>query len=156
MMEKHNRWHEDTAKVINSYKDSLSKKEAKKYKLDLLLRIAGRVDHFSAECGQCQLFQQEITTLTQDLGNLVQMHDKAKRQSYLKKINNTVKHLQNHHKLITPGHNIGVWISLGTGIGVAIGAGMGNIAAGVPIGIAIGVVVGSYLDKKAKKEGRVI
>ena len=155
-MEVYSNWYDKVVKEINLRKDSLSKKEAKKYKLDLLLRIAGRVDHFSAECGQCQLFQQEITTLTQDLGNLVQMPDKAKRQSYLKTINNTVKHLQNHHKLITPGHNIGVWISLGTGIGVAIGAGMGNIAAGIPIGIAIGVAIGSYLDKKAKKEGRVI
>jgi len=156
MMEVYSNWYDKVVKEINLHKDSLSKKEAKKYKLDLLLRVAGRVDHFSAECGQCQLFQQEITTLTQDLGNLVQMPDKAKRQSYLKTINNTVKHLQNHHKLITPGHNIGVWISLGTGIGVAIGAGMGNIAAGIPIGIAIGVAIGSYLDKKAKKEGRVI
>ncbi|GAI67229.1 unnamed protein product, partial [marine sediment metagenome] len=41
-------------KEINSYKDRLSQKEQKKYKLDLLLRLAKRVDDFSTLCGECQ------------------------------------------------------------------------------------------------------
>ena len=155
-MEVHNRWYEDTAKIINSYQYSLSKKEQKRYKLDLLLRVARRVADFSDECGQCQLFQPEITTLTQDLGSLVQMPDKARRKIYLKTINHIIKHLQSEHKLVTQGHNVGLWTAIGSGIGVALGAGMDNVGGGIPIGIAIGVAIGIALDAKAKKEDRVI
>jgi hypothetical protein len=155
-MEVHNRWYDDIAKIINSYQDSLTKKEQKKYKLDLLLRVARRIADFSPECGQCQLFQQEITTLTQDLGNLIQMPDKARRKSYLKTINHVVKHLQSQHKLVTQGHHVGLWVAIGTAIGVALGAGMENVGAGIPIGTAIGVAVGMALDAKAKKEDKVI
>jgi len=154
-MEVHSRWYEDTARVINSYKDTLSQKEAKKYKLDLLLRVSGRVDQFSEECGRCQIFQQEITQLLQNLGNL-SLLSKGTRQSYGRAIKNMVKHLQQDHKLITRGHYVGLGSALGTGIGVAIGAAMGNVGGGIPIGLAIGVAIGLYLDSKAKKEGRVI
>jgi len=155
-MEVHNAWYDKISKEISLHQDNLSKKEAKKYKLDLLLRVAKRVADFSPECGGCQLFQQEITTFTQDLGNLVQMTDKRKRQSYLKTINKTVKHLQSEHKLITKGQNFGLWIAIGSGIGVALGAGMDNVAGGIPIGIGIGTAIGIALDAKAKKEDRVI
>ena len=155
-MEVHNAWYDKINKEIGLHQDNLSKKEAKKYKLDLLLRVAKRVADFSPECGGCQLSQQEITTLTQDLGNLVQMPDKRKRQSYLKKINKTVKHLQSEHKLITRGQNIGLWVAIGSGIGVALGAGMDNVGGGIPIGIGIGTAIGIALDAKAKKEDRVI
>ena len=155
-MEVHNRWYEDTAGVIKSYQDTLPKKEQKKYKLDLLLRVARRVADFSDECGQCQLFQPDITTLAQDLGNLVRMPDKARRKHHLKAINKIVKHLQSQHKLITQGHHVGLWIAIGSGIGVALGAGMDNVGGGIPIGVAIGVAIGLALDAKAKKEDRVI
>ena len=154
-MEVHSRWYDDTAKTINSYRDTLTEKEAKKYKLDFLLRVAGRVDQFSEECGRCQIFQQEITQLLQDLGNL-SLLSKGARQSYGRAIKNMVKHLQHDHKLITAGHYVGLGTSIGTGLGVAIGAAMGNVGGGIPIGMAIGVAIGIYLDSKAKKEGRVI
>ena len=152
----HNGWYEKITGEIALHRQNLSKREAKKYKLDLLLRVARRVADFSPECGHCQLFQPEITTLTQDLGNLIQMPDKAGRKRYRKKITHMVKHLQSEHKLITQGHHVGLWISIGTAIGVAIGAGMGNVGGGIPIGLAIGTAVGIALDAKAKKEDRVI
>ena len=155
-MEVHNAWYDKTTGEITLHQETLSKKDTKKYKLDLLLRVTKRIADFSVECGHCQMFQQEITTLIQDLGNLVQMPDKGGRKKYRKKINNIVKHLQSEHKLITQGQNLGLWISIGTAIGVAIGAGMGNVGGGIPIGLAIGTAVGIALDAKAKKEDRVI
>ncbi len=155
-MELQNAWYDKIAGEIALHQQNLSKKEVKKYKLDLLQRVAKRLAEFSDECGQCQLFQPEITTLVQDLGNLVQMPDKQRRKNYRKKINNIVKHLQSEHKLITQGQNVGLWISIGTAIGVAIGAGMGSLGGGIPIGIGIGTAIGIALDAKAKKEGRVI
>ena len=72
-MEAHSDWYNRTDKEIGLHRDNLSNKDYKKYKLDLLLRIARRVEDFSSICGECQLFQQEITKLTQDLGYLLQM-----------------------------------------------------------------------------------
>ena len=80
-MEVHNRWHGDITKVINSYRDTLSKPDQKKYKLDFLLRLTGRIAEFSAYCGECQLLQQEISTLTQNLSNLVYLPKPAAQSS---------------------------------------------------------------------------
>ena len=154
-MEVHSKWYDGIAKEINLHKDILSQKDQKKYKLDLLLRVAKKVDSFSSSCGQCQVFQPDITQLTQDLGYLAQW-PKEKRKSYFKTISNIVKHLQKQHKLVTEGHYIGIGMAIGVGIGTAIGAVLDNPGAGTGIGTAIGLAIGAYLDKKAKKEGRVI
>lgn len=136
----------------------MSNKESKKYKLDLLLRIARRVDDFSPECGNCQLFQQEITKLVQDLGFMLQAPNPNKegRKRYSRAINNIVKHLQKEHHLVSDGQNMGIWMAIGVGIGTALGAALKNPAIGTALGVAIGLAVGSYMDKKAKKEGKVI
>ncbi len=155
-MEAHSDWYNRTVKEIGSYKDTLSAKDYKKYKLDLLLRIARRVEDFSSICGQCQLFQQEITGLTKEPSLLIQIPNKENSKSYFKVINNIVKHLQKQHKLVREGQNKGKWIGVSLGIGTALGAVLGNAGIGVAIGVAIGIAIGSYMDKKAKEEGRVI
>ena len=112
-MEVHSDWYSRIVKEIGSYQDTLSKKEFKKYKLDLLLRIAGRVDSFSTICGECQLFQPEITSRVQGLGNLVQMPTKEERKSYFKMIGDITKHLQKQHKLVTKGQYIRIGLAIG-------------------------------------------
>lgn len=162
-MENHNDWYIDIVKEICRHKDKLSKRDYKKYKLDLLLRMAKRVASFSADCVECKNFQGEITKLAEDLGNLVQA-SKEERQSYFKIINSILKHLQKHHRMITEGENLAIWIAIGTaigsGMGITYGVGSDNIGMGLPIGagigIAIGSAIGSYMDAIAKKEGKVI
>jgi len=85
-MEARSDWYNRTATEINLHQDTVNKKDSKKYKLDLLLRVANRVDDFSSYCGKCQMFQQEVTTLIQDLGNLIQLPDKERRKSHIKEI----------------------------------------------------------------------
>ncbi len=155
-MEAHSDWYNRTEREINSYKDTLSKKDYKKYKLDLLLRIAGRVDGFSSVCGECQMFQSEITGLVQNLANLLQMPNKESRKSYFKTINGITKHLQKQHKLATEGQYMGIAMIISGGAGTALGTALDNSGIGTAIGIAIGLGVGRYLDDKAKKEGRII
>jgi hypothetical protein len=155
-MEIQNRWYEEITRKLDPYKSSLSKKEQKKFQLDLLTRVTRRVAEFNEECGECQLFQQEITAYVNELGNMVYLADNVRRKKYAKRLKQTVRHLKSEHKLVPKGHYVGIWISIGTGIGVAIGAGMDNVGAGIPIGIGIGVAVGMMLDAKAKKEDRVI
>jgi hypothetical protein len=149
-------WYDGIAKQINQLKDTLSEKDYKKYKLNLLLCIAERIDEFSPECGQCQIFQQDISTLTQNVGNAIQLADKDKRKAHLKTINRIIGHLRKQHKLVTNGYYMGIGVAIGTALGVALGAVWDGIGYGIPIGVGIGTAIGAALDAKAKKEGRVI
>ncbi len=156
-METHSDWYGRIAKEIGLYNNTLGKKDFKKYKLELLSRVARRVDDFSATCGECQIFKQDITSLLQEIGYVVGMAmSREKRKSYFKTLNKIIKHLQKQHKLVREGYYIGIWIAIGTGIGVAIGAATDNVGIGTPIGVGIGVAIGAGLDAKAKKDGRVI
>ena len=56
-MENYNDWYIDIVKEIGRHKDKFSKRDYKKYKLGLLLRMAKRVANFSAYCVECQNFQ---------------------------------------------------------------------------------------------------
>jgi len=149
-------WYDGIAKQINQLKVTLSEKDYKKYKLKMLLCVAERIAEFSPECGQCQIFQQDISTLTQDVGNTIQLADKEKRKAHLKTINRMIGHLRKQHNLVTNGYYMGIGMVFGSAIGVALGAAMDNFGSGTPIGIGIGVAIGAALDAKAKKEGRVI
>ena len=158
-MEAHSVWYDKIVKEINLHKDSLSQKDAKKYKLDLLLRVARRVDDFYSYCGECQLFRQEVTMLAQGLSNLAQMPQPAAkegRRNYNKTLDNIIKHLRKQHKLVTQGYYRGIGMMIGAVVSSAIGAALGNPGIGAAVGIGVGLAIGSYLDKKAEKEGRVI
>ena len=155
-LEAHSAWYEKIASNINSYRTTMSQRDFKKYKLDQLLRIARKVDDFSGYCTQCNELQPEITRLTQNLGNLTQVATQVERKSYLTAIGNMVKHLQKEHKLAAEGQYVGIGMAIGGGIGTALGAFLDNAGIGTAIGIAIGLAVGTYLDRKAKREGKVI
>ena len=158
-VESRSRWYQDIEREIGRHKDWLSQKDYKKYKLDLLLRIAGRVDTFSAACSECQAFQPEIKRLVQDLNNFAQLPKqvaKEERKSYFRRVNDFVKHLQKQHKLVTEGYYMGIGIAIGLAVSAGIGTALGNPGVGTGIGIALGLAIGKYLDNKAKKEGRVI
>ena len=154
-METYNNWLNNTLESIAALKQSLSKKEAKKYKIDFLVRVAQRIADLSKECGECQKFQGEISKLTQDLGGLVQP-SKEEKKKYDRKIKEITSHLQKKHKLYAEGTYVGFGIALGPAIGVAIGSGIGNVGAGIGIGVGIGVAIGSALEAKAKKNGKII
>ncbi len=158
-MEVRSNWYDKITKEVGLHKDNLTQKEYKEYKLDLLLRVAGRVDDFFSVCGQCQLLQPEITRLVGELAYLIQMPKQTLREarkSYHKTLNNIIKHLKKEHKLVTKGYYRGVGMTIGPIIAVAIGAALKNPGIGFGVGLVIGLAIGSYLDKKAEKEGRVI
>ena len=155
-MREHGKWYERIEKEIASSGASLTGKERKKYKLDHLLKVAGRVEEFSPSCGECQLKQQEIEQLVQELVLLLQTPGKQALKSYRKKSDAITKHLQKVHKLVPAGYYKGIWTGTGVAIGTGASTALGNPAIGSGLGIAIGLAVGSYLDKKAEKEGRVL
>jgi len=151
----HSDWYNRVAREIDSHRGRLSQQEQKKYKLDYLLRLAGRVDEFYPMCGKCQIIQQDITQLSRDLWDIALM-PKGWHKGYSKKLNSITSHLQKEHKLVTQGQYAGMWIGIGLAIGAGISAAAGMEGGGVAIGIAIGTAVGFALDRKAKREGRVI
>ena len=155
-MSSQSNWYDGITKQINQLKDTVNEKDYKKYKLRMLLCIAERVAEFSPECGQCQIYKQDISTLTQEVGNTIQLDNKAKRKVHLKTIDNITGHLRKQHKLVTEGYYMGIGMAIGSGIGVFLGAAMDNVGSGMPIGIGIGMAIGSALDAKAKREGRIL
>ncbi len=154
-METSDDWQNDIVKKIGGYKDKFSKKDCKKCKLALLLRVTKKVAGFSPDCGECQHFQEEIKKLTESLCDLVDA-PKEKRKGHLNVINTIIKHFQKRHKLISELQYTALGISMGLAFGSAIGVAMGNVAIGIPIGMCLGLSVGSYMDAKAKKDGKVI
>ena len=154
-MENNNNLYDDIVNEIDMHNGRFAKKDYKKYKLDLLLRIAGRVAGFSVDCLECQNFQIEIKKLTGNLGTLIQA-PKEVRKSYFKTIDNITKHLQEHHKLILEEENLGIWIAIGVTIGIVLGSSLDNIGPGIAIGAAVGAAIGANLDEKAKRDGKVI
>jgi hypothetical protein len=149
-------WHGNIVKQLNELKSTITDKDYKKFKLNLLLCVAQRVAEFSTGCGQCMLHQQDVATVSRDLGNIIQLNDKEGRKAYHKTINKIIGHLQKQHKLVTEGYYMGIFMAIGTGFGVAIGAVTDNVGSGIPIGVGVGVAIGVALDAKAKKEGRIL
>ena len=153
-------WYSRIATEIEQYQTSLGPRGAKKYRLDLLLRVSRRVDEFSSICSECQTFKGEITNLVQELAMQVQMPSRQGLKNYTAAVNRIVEHLKKVHRLVDKGHymgiGIGIGLALGGGIGAALGAVFDNPGIGTGVGVAIGVAIGSYLDKRAREEGRVI
>lgn len=153
-------WYNKIVTEISQYKITLGEKGAKRYKADLLLKIAGRIDEFSDICAECQAYKQEITNLVNNLSMLIQMPSKEGQKSHNKAVNVIAEHLKKVHKLVEKGHYMGIGIGIGMAIGAGLGGALGSIfdnaGIGTGIGIALGVAIGAYLDRKAKEEGRVL
>ncbi|MFH1652344.1 MAG: hypothetical protein ABID87_09645 [Chloroflexota bacterium] len=154
-MPSESRWYQDIARQVGTYRDTLDKKTAGRLKLDLLLRVAGRVDQFSGTCGQCQLYRQEVERLVGEMGNLAQLPGREALHQYRKALDVIVKHLTREHKLVRKGQNMALWIGIGVALGSGLSAALDNPGLS-GMGIALGLAIGAYLDKKAEKEGRVL
>lgn len=159
-MEVGSQWYNKIAAEVGQYQISMDRKEAKRYKLDLLLRVARRVDDFSSMCGDCQTMKQEITGLVQELNLLVQMPSREGIKKYTRTMNKLVEHLKKTHKLVDKGHymgiGIGIGMAIGAGLGGAIGAVLDSPGVGTAVGVGLGIIIGRFLDKKAEREGKVI
>ena len=150
------RWYYDTANQVYQLKNTLSQKDYKKYRLNLFIGVAQRVDELSPACKLCQFSKQNISTLTQNVSNLIQLADKDGMKTHLMTINMVINHLKKQHKLVEEGHYTYLWSPLGTAIGVIIGTSMQYIGIGILVGWIIGTGVGGVLDIKARKGGRTL
>ena len=159
-MEVGTQWYNRIAADISTHQLTLGPKDAKKYRLDQLLRIAKRIDDFSGICAECQAFQAEITRMVHDLGMVSQMPDQDELKKYLQAIERMTEHLKKVHHLVNKGHytgiGIGIGLVLGGSIGTALGAAFDSPGIGTGIGAGVGLLIGALLDKRARDEGKVI
>ena len=159
-MEIGSQWYNRIASDISGYQLTLGPKNARKYRLDQLLRIARRIDDFSGICAECKGYQQEISTLVQGMSMMVQMPDKEATKKYFQVVEKLTGHLKNVHRLVDKGHytgmGIGIGMAIGAGFGTALGAALDNPGIGTGIGAGLGLAIGAFFDKKARDEGKVI
>lgn len=156
-------WFSRVAAEIEQHRYALSPKDFKRYRLDLLMRVARRVDEFAQVCGECQSHREEIMRLLRELALLLQVPGKGNRgalKQYTVAVKTLVEHLKKVHKLVDRHYYMGIGTSIGTGIGAALGGALNQITGyagfGTVIGILLGLAAGWYLDRKAEREGRVI
>ena len=82
-VESHGDWYDGITKQIDLLKETFSPQDYRRYKIDMLRCLAERIDQFSPECGQCQMFQQDMATLVQDVDNITQLpRSKAKTRPH--------------------------------------------------------------------------
>ena len=93
-----NKWYQNTEKEIGSLKEKMPKSDYKLYGVELLLRVAKRVDTLSSNCEYCQSHKGEISSLVTDLENLPKI-TKEEISDYDRMFRNLVRHLEKYHKL---------------------------------------------------------
>lgn len=167
-MELQEDWYSDVAKEIGSIKDRLGKRDQSRYKLNSLLRLAKRVANFSADCKECQHLQGQIIRLTEDLKYLYQMTPR-KYGGYLTTVKNITRHLKQEHRLVEERQYTRRFVSFSTAFGVfliilgyvLLNFGITLLVLSVTLPALVVRVIFSYafglfLDKRAKKKGRLI
>lgn len=130
-------------------------KDQKRLRLDMVLRIARRLDDLSVGCETCPGHRTAIDRLVASLDNFEkwQVED---WKVYYRSFDGIIKHLKTAHHLAEEGEHLALWMAIGAGVGVALGAAFDSIGLGLALGVASGVALGAILDGVAHKQGRVI
>jgi hypothetical protein len=140
---------------IEALKPNLTLKDQKRLRLDLVIRIARRLDSLALGCEACVGQLPVIGRLVDSIknGDQWQLHE---WKAYYRTLDGLVKHLKSAHHLVEEGEHLLMWTGIGVAIGVGIGAAFGQVALGAGLGGALGVAIGSMLDAIAHRQGRVI
>lgn len=138
---------------IAELRERVSKDTAKCLNLKQLEKVGQRLVSFSGDCRDCQAFLFGLGSIVESF--LAQeQKDLQEYKSIMKQI---VSHLEKEHGLISDGHYVGIYTSLGLSFGLIFGlAVFDNVALGLPLGLSVGVAIGAGLDADAKKKGKVL
>jgi len=149
-------------------RQQLSPKEQRQFRLEMLPRLARRVDSFSNECYQCQHLKNELSRISQ----LLMCHpglNHEERKQYLSGMAQVTRHLNRKHRLVSEWHYVKRFVSIAVALGLGL-VGLGylllylgvtlivlTLALPALIGrIIFSYLVGLFMDRRAKKKGRVI
>ncbi len=159
--EKCSAWYYQVSKIINDQKENLYKRDFKFFQVDVLLKLAKKIDHYSSECNECNNYKKEILELSEQIPELLNNSLKGRRE-FEKNIDKYRNHLKRKHKLMPERYYISLYSLLGTVIGITVGL----IAALLinwhivkftvllcfAIGLIVGRIIGNRKEKKQKKQ----
>ncbi len=143
-------WFEEASRRIKDVLLLLGEKQAKKYKIDMLLRMVHHMDRFSKNgCKECENLKENLNDLILLLENQNEMDPKQYKATF--KL--VVKHFVKKHGLVEEG----TYLSLGMAYGLIFGAALSSFYyMAIPLGMLFGLVIGLWMDDKMKKQGRVV
>jgi hypothetical protein len=167
-VEAYNDWYEGISRGIGALKIRLSPADRRRCKLSLFQRAAGRVASFAADCEECRSLKSQINRLSECLIRSPQM-TAAEYKNYLATLKSTIKHLKQRHGLVVEKQYIKRFVSIGVAFGLSlVMSGYVLLSFGITVlvlsitlpalivRVLLGYAVGYLLDRRAKKQGRVI
>jgi hypothetical protein len=139
-----------------------------RYRLPRLLRLTRRVTTFSPECDICRGLQVQITQLGTNLPDQLPMTRQSLKE-YLHLMKSITRHLKRSHGLVEERFYVKRYIFIGFTFGISIvllglillSFGITLLALNITVTALItrvmfGYTVGYFLDRNAKKQGRVL
>lgn len=154
-------WYVQVSGRIDRISADLDKASLKKLQVELLRRMAARIDGFAADnCPDCIELKQSVLQLVTLLEQVKQDNGFDRRQ-YQAGLLQLTGHLKAKHRLVESGANLVQWMMMGLlfGVGASFGASFvrpAYIGICLGLGLCLGIAVGSAWDAKAKREGRVL
>jgi len=161
-------WTKKVAFEISRAEEHFSPSDQRRYRLPLLLRLARRVAAFSTECEVCQSLQSQITSLSANLADLPRM-PRQSLKNYLYIIKSIARHLKRTHGLVEERQYVKRYVSIGFTFGsslvvlslILLNLGVTLLALNVALlalitRVIFGYTVGYFLDRRARKQGRVL
>jgi len=148
--------------------EDISASDRKRYRVQLLLRLAVQVATFSPECEMCRGLQVQITQLGADLARRPPMNRQSLRD-YLEVIKNITQHLKHSHGLVEERHYIKRCVLIGLTFGISLVLlGLILLSFGITLltlnitltalitRVMFSYTIGYFLDRRARKRGRVL
>ncbi len=130
-------------------------KDQKRLRLNMVVRVGGRLDSLSIGCETCIGHHPAMDRLVDSIKD-VNTWGLPEWKAYYRSLDDIIKHLKTAHQLVEEGEHLTMWTGIGVAIGAGIGAALGQVALGAGLGVVFGVAVGGMLDALAHKQGRVI
>jgi hypothetical protein len=161
-------WRRKIASEISKAEEHISPSEQRYYRLPVSLRLARRVAAFSSECEVCQSLQSQINNLDVNLADLPRMTRQSIR-NYLDVIKGITKHLKRTHGLVEERQYVKRYVFIGFTVGISLvllglilpSFGITLLALNLTLTalitrVVFGYMVGYFLDRRARKRGRVL
>ncbi|MCD4829535.1 MAG: hypothetical protein K8R90_08940 [Candidatus Cloacimonetes bacterium] len=131
----------------------LTKRQVKRYSLDLLPRIIARLEENAPECETCRQLAQDSDYMLSLLPQIP--NSRAERRTFKRRLKKMENHLLKAHRIVREGYYLAICAGIGASFGAALIAATDNPGF-VGVGVALGVGIGATLDKKARDESRVL
>ncbi|WP_211170989.1 hypothetical protein [Bacillus sp. DNRA2] len=150
---KRSKWFNQINGKLEQFLEKMNNDAVRKFKVDKLQKIAGRIDEFAQQnCEQCKENQQKADQLTSSLEAIMRGKpiDVKQYQALYKEL---LTHLKKGHGLVEAGQYMNQWLALGLIFGAAFS--YFNLYA-ISLGLLLGIGIGAMLDSDAKKKGKQI